>query len=369
MTDRNEFIDHVFAELQEIESAIPGGTPTRAARYIDGGNWLIQPGFALACLRRRIRWPRDHPILAGVSVKGLLRSCRSYARAATLLADSQAAVVNVRQRAGGCMIRSFYPFTSHPVTIKASQSGHDRLQREVENRRIVEDLRHLRAPKILHHDLTAQCPFLIEQYVDGRIALRRTDQTLLRQTLLPDLQRHYEAFGVSCKAIKSWFGRDVDEKIESAAEQLSWDPSWRDRQQFMSVVRRLAESDKQFTLSFCHGDLSVAHVAVSEDGKIFLLDWESAGVQPIAFDLVKLARTCRVNRVSFYMDCEKLLSELSLTVRSGDLFSPTEQMFLASLRKLFDWQSYQAQYRIQGKDPKLVLRTTFSNANELLKHL
>jgi hypothetical protein len=290
-------------------------------------------------------------------------------RAATFLFDSRAAVVNVRQRAGNCMIRSFYPFTSQPVTVKASQSGHSRLKGELENRRIVEEIGHLRTPKIIVHDFGARCPFLIEEFVAGRIAFRRRDQTLLSQTLLPSLQRHYATFGVSCGPIKSCFGSDVYEKVEGATEQLPWDPSWRDRQQFLSVVRGLADSEKQFTLSFCHGDLSVAHVAVSDDGRIFLLDWESAGVQPIAFDLVKLKRTCRINQISLYEDCEKLLSEVSLPVKSTDLFSPAEQMFLASLRRLLDWDKYQTQYEIHGRDPTLELKLAFGNANELLKYV
>ena len=122
-------------------------------------------------------------------------------------------------------------------------------------------------------------------------------------------------------------------------------------------------------MSFCHGDLSVGHVTISDDGRIFLLDWESAGVKPIAFDLAKIERTCRMNQIRLSKDCEKLLSEVSLPVKSNDLFSPAEQMFLASLREILIWEYYHSLYEVQvGRDPAVELRKAFGNANELLKY-
>lgn len=367
-------IEHIFAELQHIEKAMADGSPSGTSRYIDGGDWFIQIGFALACLQKRLRRPSHQPILAGVSAKGLGRLCQSYLRNTTYLFDSRAAAVNVRQRVGKIrVIRSFYPFTSEPVTVKAlmdSASGYSMLEAEIENRRIVDEIRHLRAPKVIAKDFSARCPFLIEEFVAGRIAFRRRDHALLSHTLLPSLQRHYLTFGVSCGSIESCFGSDVCERIEQAAELLPWDQHWQDRQKFLSVVGRLADSGKQFTLSFCHGDLSVGHVAVSDDGRIFLLDWEMAGVQPIAVDLAKIERTCRNNQIILYEECERLLSEVSRPLKSCDLFSPAEQMFLASLRRIVAWrEKYQSLYELQGRDPAAELNAAFGYANELLKHV
>ncbi len=370
LTHRNKYIEQVFAEIQHIERAVAAGLPSRMGRYIDGGDWLIQPRFALICLRKRLRQPSHQPILAGVSAKGLVRLCQSYLRGATFRLASRAAAVNVRQRAdGNRVIRTFYPFTSEPTTVKASLSGHSVLEAEIENRRIAEQIGHLRAPEIIAHDFSARCPFVIEEYVAGRIAFRRRDHTLLSQTLLPSLRRHYETYGVSYGPIKSFFGSDFYAKVEQAAGLLPWDQQWRDRQQFLSVVGRLAGCGKQVALSFCHGDLSVGHVAVSEDGRIFLLDWERAGVQPIAFDLAKIERTCRQNQIRLYDVCERLMRELSSPVESRDLFSAAEQMFLASLRRIVAWrEKYQMLYELQGRDPAAELRSAFGNANELLKH-
>ncbi len=368
-THRQKLIEDIFAKLQPIEQAVADGSPRRSGRYIDGGDWLVQPGFALACLRKRLRRPSHQPILSGVSVKGLVRLCQSFLRCGTFLFDSRAAAVNVRQRVGSYVIRSFYPYTSQPATIKASSPGHSRLAVEVENRRIVEDIRHLRTPKVIATDFDAPCPFLMEEFVSGRIVFRRRDHTLLSQTLLPSLQRHYATFGVSSGPIKSCFGSDVRERVEQAAALLSWDQRWRDRRQFLSVVGRLADSERQFTISFCHGDLSVGHVAVSDDGQIFLLDWDCAGVEPIAYDLAKIERTCRMNQIRLYEECTSLLNEVSLPVKSNDLFSPAEQMFLASLREILVWERYHSLYEAQGSDPTAKLTKAFGDANELLKYI
>lgn len=369
---RNEFIKHVFAEIQRIEQAAQIGSPGRASRYIDGGEWLIQPGFALACLMKRLRRPSHQPILAGVSVKKLVRLWQSYLRDATLQFDSSAAAVNIRRHNGGiCVVRTFYPSGREPTTVKAlveSPSGCAVLQAEIENRRIVEETGHLRAPKILAEDLDGRSPFVVEEFIAGRIAFRRKDQALLSQTLLPSLQQHYAAFGVSCESIETCFGIDVYDRVEHAAGLLPWDPQWRDRQQFLSVVRRLADSGKQLTLSFCHGDLSVSHVVVADDGRVFLLDWEQAGVRPIALDLIHLEKTCLIKQIKLYRDCERLLDELSPTDKSGDLFSPAEQLFLASLQRIFDWEKYRCSHLRRGKDHTVALKWQFDNANEILKY-
>jgi hypothetical protein len=370
LTDRNKLIEHVFAELQHIEQAMADGSPSQTSRYIDGGDWFIKPGFAIACLRKRLRRPTHQPILAGVSVKGLNRLWWSYLRNATVLFNSRAAAVNIRQRLDSCVIRSFYPFSSQPATVKASTSGHAGMEAEVKNRRIVEEIGILRAPKIIAKDFNARCPFLMEEFVTGRIPYRRRDFALLSQTLLPSLQRHYATFGVSSAPVKSCFGEDFYEKVEQATELLPWDQNWRDRRQFLSAIDSLANSEKQMTLSFCHGDLSVGHVAVSDDGRIYLLDWEGAKIRPITFDLAKIERTCRTNQIRLYDDCARLLSEVSLPLKSKDLFSPAEQLFLASLRRIFSWQAnFQPHYELHGIDPAAELKLEFENAIELLKNV
>ena len=60
ITDRDKFIEHVFGELQHIEREMAVGLSSRTDRYIEGGDWLIQPRFALACLKIRLRRP-SHP--------------------------------------------------------------------------------------------------------------------------------------------------------------------------------------------------------------------------------------------------------------------------------------------------------------------
>ncbi len=367
--NRRKFVEDVFSRLQHVEHGIADDTSKRTNRYLDDGNWFVQRGYAVACLLKRLRRPSHQPILAGVSLKGLGRLFQSYARNGSLLMHSIAAAVNVRQRVGSSVIRSFYPDAREPVTAKVSPAGPSRLKAEVENRRIVEEIKQLCVPRIIDSDFGDQCPFLIEEFVSGRLAFRRNDKTLLIQTVLPSLQRHYAAFGVTCGTVHDCFEGNVVEQVQRVFESVSWDPRWQDRGQMLSVVARLVDSQKHLCMSFCHGDLSAAHVAISDDGRALLLDWESAGVQPIAFDFVNAMRTFRINPAELYQVCETMLGELSRSLQTADLFTPPEQMFLASLRRFLVWDRFRAQYEILGEDATAALHAAIGNANELLKHV
>lgn len=370
LTNRNDFVAHVFAEIEHIEQTARVGSPRRASRYIDGGEWLIQPRFALACLLRRIRRPSHQPILAGVSVKRLGRLLTAYLRDATHQFGSCAAAVNIRRHfATSRVVRSFYPFSDRPMTIKmliSNPSGRDALQAEIENRRIVEEVGHLLAPRILFGDLNARTPFVVEEFVTGRIPHRRRDEILLTRRLLPSLQKHYTGFGTFGESVEACFGSDFCEKIEHASELISWDPQWRSRKQFLSAVRRVAGSGKQLTKSFCHGDLKIDHVAVADDGRVFLLDWAGGDVRPVAVDLAQLANSCRRKRIRLRGACERLLDRLSVTLGSRDLFSPAEQMFAGCLQQIVVEERWRARYLRQGSEFTCGLKRVFDNANESL---
>ena len=371
LTNRNDLVAHIFAEIEHVEQTAQVGSPRRTSCYIDGGEWLIQPGFALASLMRRVRRPSHQPILAGVSVKRLGRLCTAYLSDATHQSGSCAAAVNIRKHfATSRVVRSFYPFADRPMTIKmliSNPSGRDMLQAEIENRRIVGEVGHLLAPRILSRDLNARTPYVVEEFVTGRIPFRRRDEALLTRTLLPSLQEHYTAFGTSSETIEAHFGTDFCDKVERASGFIPWDPQWWDRKQFLSAVRRMVDSGKQLTMSFCHGDLKICHVAVADDGRVFLLDWAGGDVRPVAGDLAQLANSCRSKRITLRGACERLLDRLSLTVRSRGLFSPAEQMFAGCLQQILVEDRWRAQYLRQGRDFTAGLKREFGSANESLR--
>ena len=163
------------------------------------------------------------------------------------------------------------------------------------------------------------------------------------------------------------------ENVENAAGQVIWLPSWHDKKRFLSEVLRLLDSGRCLNCSFCHGDLNVDHVGVTENGETILLDWESAKENPIAVDLVDLERTCRGQDGRLYSDCEWLLCKLDSQNHSRELYSAPEQLFLTSLRKVNRWKEFFERFSAEGNRGQerlsQLLSREFGYANYLLAKL
>ncbi|MBE9541145.1 MAG: phosphotransferase, partial [Proteobacteria bacterium] len=112
------------------------------------------------------------------------------------------------------------------------------------------------------------------------------DRSIISQRLCPQLWHTYERLGIKLRKIRDVINlTNVSEILHDACNMVEWHNTWCDRGAFLSRTLDLLEGNFCLPFSIGHGDLSFGNMIMSQDGEIYIVDWECAKEMPIVFDL------------------------------------------------------------------------------------
>jgi hypothetical protein len=326
----------VLAQLGDLERIIPDDRRwTKLRRYVVTNQWVVRPEVLLKGLLS----PHHH-IVGIMAGKQSFKGCLDYLQSRqSLVSDSRADLINVRphfKRTG--IVRSFYISGQTGYSIKAwlpPWHGETSRENEVANRRRVLQIGRLNVPRILTHGLCGGREYLVEEFVEARLPTSASDRRHIADTLLPALREHYEASGITIVGVADYLGPAFCEGVALASHSIPWPAEWIGRTAFLDRIERLYNSGKALVCGSGHGDLNLSHVGIMQDGRITILDWESARQMPVAADLADLDRTCGNRERWFHDACQTTVNHLT---RCSDVLSGTEQMALLALRRAGNYE-------------------------------
>lgn len=125
-------------------------------------------------------------------------------------------------------------------------------------------------PRIQSHG--SQMDWYVEPLLSGRVSNER-DCSLLMTKLFPDLVRHYEN---NFRGFTSCSKIPLGEQLSRArsSENAGFVDEWLER---------------DVLISFCHGDLELHNIFITEENGVVPIDWDSAGDGPVVADVASLA--------------------------------------------------------------------------------
>jgi hypothetical protein len=275
-----------LSALHAIEAELGLQTRTDEIGYCRFGRWLVRPQHLVALLARRARVS----IGDGVEIPAL-----SQARASKLLhARFQNRTTPLRTGAQAVLakrhIRSFYG-GREPLTLKVL--GHRRMPAEFGNelaaRNALDEAGIIPLPPLRHSTLHGPHPFLCETLIGGRPLSGTHDARLIVETVLPRLWAVYEHFEPGIERAGDLFPA---ERMAADIERFALPPGTLDASwkfELCGALMRLRDRLDQGTLTgFGHGDLSPDNMILARDGRVFIVDWETAGRMPLLWDCRKL---------------------------------------------------------------------------------
>ncbi|MBI4819123.1 MAG: phosphotransferase [Deltaproteobacteria bacterium] len=288
-------------------------------------------------------------VLAG---RRLVRAWSRLVRFDLCELDTQAQIVNVRghwHRTG--RLRAFYDrfHELEKVSVKMA-AGFDSVQREVKNRRLVEQVGELQLPRLHTSGSIDNTTYLVEDWINGRSAVLPRDGRLVESHVFPALIRHFQAYGIKERSLEDAMGADFASEVELATDQIRWSPNWIPRKEWVARIRELCGAGRSLPTSFCHADLNLGHIALCRN-RVFLLDWGAAAEKPIATDFVDLIPR-RSSAMDFIYD--GALRRLS-SVSSKDAYRPRDQLLIAALRRVARWRQRAALFAKERRPQRLSL--------------
>jgi len=278
--------------LPVIERHLGLARPDADTAYIQSqdAQWLVRPSVLL---RRLCEGPLKPYIVPILSRKGLARLTRSYLRGETRRLPVVADVLNIRPGyLTSPRVLALYPYQRRAVAVKIVNGRRARasLEREVMNAAIVRELGVLAVPFYDECAAFSETSYIVSEYVHADIPSRPAHRRMVVEQLLPQLFAHYQAYGIQSVPAQSYYDDAFFDQLDCAFSRVgrNGDPSVRGQ---IAELRRYAREGGDLSVSFCHSDLNVSHIGIRKaDGRVVLIDWESAGVKPIGYDLARVAK-------------------------------------------------------------------------------
>lgn len=132
-----------------------------------------------------------------------------------------------------------------------------------------------------HGELPGGLRWLVEDWVEGEVAL--TSQRLAAHVphLLEALGKVHLGYGVHGRRVSDLWGRGYAERWQAVRDLGLVGPY------SGAAVARLIADDRRMRMSWSHGDLVASNVLASPTGPV-VIDWEHAGERPVVHDAAKL---------------------------------------------------------------------------------
>ncbi len=188
-------------------------------------------------------------------------------------------------------IRSFY-LSTKPYTVKIFSESHgvnSYLEKEEYIRRTLSKTKLINIPKLRGSGKLNEYTYLVEDVVDGEPLIPTEDHQLVMD-FLDTLWEQYIQLGLELRSSKEFISTEDYESIKTYLSSLDWRNEWGEFQVFLNLIKTLLEDDLTLLCSIGHGDLSLGNM-LKTNKSVYLLDWEHAGIMPVAFDLTKLSFT------------------------------------------------------------------------------
>lgn len=188
-------------------------------------------------------------------------------------------------------VRSYLQTTDQLRTLKVWVVGGGRRKagrRERMVRRTIAAYGAYPAPAVLAEGVEYGVHFILEPVILGRHPSTAQERLAAAVAIGHDLAAGYRASGISDRRLRDLVRPTFAEGLEAVLDDpgLPWPPG---RHAAMTAgLRSLVERDLSLPCALGHGDLNTGNVIRDERGRHWLIDWETAGDIPIAFDLRKL---------------------------------------------------------------------------------
>ncbi|MEP6662296.1 MAG: phosphotransferase [Verrucomicrobiota bacterium] len=285
--------DLILENIGRVEHLL-GLSNTKAEKtYHQLDYWLVQPGYLKTCFRSLGK--TDSPVIIPWFsmppwTNALGKVLKRYKFFTRIRGKANADVICVKNN-----IRSFYINRSQPVTLKILLSktrNASHLSNDVSIRQRMGKFETLNIPRILEHNLDFDPPFLCEELIIGRRLHRHKDAAQIVNQLCLPLWQTYEKHGIDLKNLHDLVDLpNAKQILTELCAAHRWDNRWLNRASFVEQTINFLGNGGLVTCSVGHGDLGLANLMMSNDGRVFVLDWECAKPMPIASDVLELALT------------------------------------------------------------------------------
>lgn len=276
----------ILDELLAYENRTSADAKPRENRFVKYKSWYANEDY--------MRQIFSYPVLSAsnkihglymTAALGLMKNFVAGKKAWELL-PSAADVIQDRHF-GDCL-RAFYATRhSHRYTLKVVCDSERRkfmaaTRREVALRRKLMALNTINIPKILGTEQSNGAFLLREELIMGRRFHARTDRTLYRESMLPQLRDTFLAYGVRYAPVQTFLSPDRGEEVIGLLGESA------DAGRFAEALRNVISRNGLAAVSLCHGSLAPGNLAVA-NGEIVFLDWKRAHEGLIIVDLLKTA--------------------------------------------------------------------------------
>ena len=273
-------------ELLAYENRMSADSKPRKNRFVKYKSWYANEDY----MRQIFSYPmlsasnKIHGLYI-TSALGLMKNFVMGKKARELL-PSAADVIQDRHF-GDCL-RAFYATRhSHRYTLKVVCDSDRRkfmaaTKREVALREQLISLNTINIPKVLGTEQRKDAFLLREELIMGRRFHARTDRTLYRESMLPQLRDTYLAYGVRYAPVQTFLPPDKGEEVIGLLAERA------DAGRFVAALRNVIARNGLAAVSLCHGSLAPGNLAVA-NGEIVFLDWKRANEGLIIVDLLKTA--------------------------------------------------------------------------------
>ncbi len=193
-------------------------------------------------------------------------------------------------REGEVRVRAFYPDTDPPLSVKliiAHRERQDPILMDVAARTALGGTGHLPVPPLLDSGSNRRYAYLVEPVVFGNHPTTRAEKHTAAQTILPAFLAAHRSAGVTDRPA------ELHTETMARLERLFAHVHWR-RRRWSGVVEvtrqvdELLHADLTVPHGWSHGDLVFSNIIVDDTGAPTVIDWEHAGIDMLAADLVKL---------------------------------------------------------------------------------
>lgn len=348
--EAREILDHVA----RVEADLGLGSDPLPSRYLRIGSWFVRRDYLLSMGVPGKSGSGDTKIsdfCLDPSAKGILKWLIARFVSGRTQSRTTAQAVRIKNNLRAYYIEGDRPFTTKILIGNTRTVGN--MQNEIETRLRVAGYDTLKAPRLLAHNLANDPPYFSEELVTGRRTNASGDADLIVKRLCPQLWKTYEREGISFQRIQDLL--DTSEALEEmrhACSLIPWRESWKDRTAFLSRFGDLLEEDACMPVSTGHGDLTPGNMITTEDGEIFLVDWELSRKMPIVLDLINLLRI--VPGAGDYFASK--MGQLIAMNRDCSVFPFRDQCFLAAVMPVLEWKAHRRYLHNIGAGNKTLVR-------------
>ncbi len=345
--------DIVSDALCAFESTFSETKCIHKKEFVETADWLIRRPEIIEKLPMSVFQHDIVPVFAG---RNMLKTCKALMESNCCEITSAARLINIRShwsRTG--LTRTFYNTLGHGLlncTAKLainSREGCAIVSKEISNRQIVDEVGELLIPRIIDSGNLGSTTFILEEWVKGRLLSRSSDTLWFQDLLFPAMIRHYISYGVKVRNISESMSVSLLDDVEAATGLVEWPADWPTRQSFLAYLQSILVRGLGLPVSYCHADLNIGHLALDQAQRIMILDWDAASEMPVAADLIDLLMTWPNNKTQMYLACCRVLDQLT----NRECVSVSEQLFLASLRRVHRWREFQQRFERQGQPHRL----------------